>query len=82
MTAVTAPGGRRSLAGKLIGVAASRSQPGSRRRLAAFASAAREHVGTAAACAAADLGGFQVFHHGGWFVVAVSLVLLDFAVRG
>lgn len=37
---------------------------------------------TMAALAAMDLGAFQVWHHGGWFAVAVSVLALDFAVTG
>ena len=78
--AIPARGGR-SLLGKIgSAIGASRSQA-ARKRIAAAYAWTREHVTAIAALSAADLGGFQVFHHGGWFVVAASLVLLDIEVR-
>ncbi len=81
MATVTARGARPSLLGKLTSAARTR-KPGRPNRLAAFAAVAREHVVTAAALGAVDLG---VFHYGagpGWIVTGVSLLTLDFAVRG
>ena len=80
MATVTA-GSRPSLLGKLTSAARARA-PGRPGRLAAFAAVAREHIVTAAALGAVDLG---VFHYGagpGWIVTGLSLLTLDFAVRG
>lgn len=83
MVAATAPGARRSLLGLLLTVVLAWVKPRSRSRsVAAVVAAARQHVVTVAALAAMDLGAFQVWHHGGWFAVAASLFLLDFAVTG
>jgi len=77
----TAPGARRSLLGMAVSAVAARSK---RRggKLAAVAAEARKHVVTAAALASMDLGAFQVWHHGGWFAVCASLLLLHFEVTG
>lgn len=32
---------------------------------------------TFAACVAVTIGSFQIFHHGGWYVLAASLVYLE-----
>jgi hypothetical protein len=80
---MTAPRSRRSLIGTVAAVVAARVRSRSRpSRLGALAAQAREHVVTVAAFAAADLGAFEVWHHGGWFAVTVTLLALDFAVRG
>lgn len=81
MAAVTAPVTGRSLLGKLASAVAAR-RAAHPERLLAVAAKIREHAATAAACAAADLGGFQVFHHGGWFVLAASVIFLHFDVSG
>lgn len=85
MAAVTAGGGG-SLFGKLASVVAARKRVRPV-RLAAVAVRVREHIVTVAALGAFDLGGFQVHvpHLGagpGWLAVCVSLLALDFAVRG
>ena len=83
MVATTAPGSRRSLLGMLLTAVLAHFKPRARSlRIADVIAVARQHVMTAAALAAMDLGAFQVWHHGGWFAVAASLVLLDFAVTG
>jgi hypothetical protein len=79
----------RSLFGKARG-ALTALRPARPRRpavLAAVMAKAREHVVTAAALGAFDLGAFQVHipHLGaapGWAALGISLLLLDFAVRG
>lgn len=85
MTAV-AHGTRRpsgSLLGKLAAVVVSRGRhPGLRRRVAAAVAAAREHVVTVAALASVDVGAFHGSPVAGWVVAGVSLLALDFAVRG
>jgi hypothetical protein len=43
---------------------------------------AREHVLTAAALVSADLGAWHWGPGVGWIVTGVSLLALDFAVRG
>lgn len=83
MTAVTAPRSRRSLLGVLLTAVLAHFRPrGGSQRVADLVAAARKHVLTVAMLASMDLGGFQVFHHGGWFVLAASVALLDFAVTG
>jgi len=57
----------------------SRARTGRPSRLAA---AVQDHVMTFAALAAADIGGFLVLHRGGWFVLAASVFLADFQIRG
>ena len=82
VTAVTAERRpRRSLLGAVISVlhARSRTRSGRPSRLAA---ALQEHVLTFAMLGAADIGGFRVLHNGGWFILAVSLFLADFQIRG
>lgn len=88
MAAVTVPSGH-SLLGKASDALAARRTARGRRpsALAAFAARAREHVVTAAALASVDLGAFQVHvpHLGsapGWAALCMSLLALDFAVRG
>lgn len=86
VASTTAPGSRaarRSLLGMLLTTVLTYVKPrGGTRKVADLVAVAREHVLTVAALSAMDLGGFQVLHHGGWFVVAASLVMLDFAVTG
>ena len=83
MAVATAPGPRRSLLGMAIAAVAARAKPGRSRRIAELAARVREHVPTIAALAAANFGAFQVWHHGqGWFIVAASVVVLDWAVTG
>ena len=77
-TATLPAGGSRSLLGKLASAAAGKS-PALRRRIAALTAKARENVPTAAALAAATFGGFTVWHHGGWFVLAASITVMHFA---
>lgn len=83
MVATTAPGSRRSLLGMLLTLLLTRFKPlrGSR-KVADLVATVREHVVTIAALTAMDFGGFQVLHHGGWFFVAGSLLMLDLAVTG
>ena len=81
MAAVTA--GRQSLLGKASAavVARKRTRVGAG-RLAAAVTAAREHVMTFAALAAADIGAFHWGAGVGWLVTGASILALDFAVRG
>jgi hypothetical protein len=84
VTAATLQGAsRRSLVGKLGSVlgAGSRAK-GKPSRIAAALAVAREHVVTAAALAAVDIGAFHGCQVAGWVVTGVSLLALDFAVRG
>ena len=85
MAAVTA--GRQSLAGKAASYAAARKRTRvSAGTVAAAVAKAREHVVTFAALASVDLGAFHAPLHlggfAGWIVTGVSLLALDFAVRG
>ena len=81
MAAVTASG--RSLLGKTAaaGVARRRTRVAAG-KLAAAVAKAREHVVTFAALAAVDTGAFHICPAAGWIVTGVSLLALDFAVRG
>ncbi len=51
-------------------------------RAAALLAAVREHVVTAAALVSVDVGAFHGGQVAGWVVTGVSLLALDFAVRG
>jgi hypothetical protein len=51
-------------------------------RLAQAAALARQHVMTAAALAAMDLGAFHWGAGVGWVAAGLSLLALDFAVTG
>jgi roadblock/LC7 domain-containing protein len=80
MATAALPRGR-SLLGKASAIVAARKagKPG---RLAAVMAATREHVITFAALASADLGAWHWGPGVGWIVTGVSLLALDFAVRG
>lgn len=82
MAAVTA--GRQSLFGKTAArlTARQRTRTGRPGKLAAVAARAREHVMTAAALGAFDLGAFHWGPGVGWLVTGASLLALDFAVSG
>jgi hypothetical protein len=74
---------RRSLLGKIGSAVAARARAkGKGGRLAAALAVAREHVVTAAALTAVDIGAFHGCPVAGWVVTGVSLLALDFAVRG
>ena len=79
--AAVSVGRPRSLFGKVAAVVAARkrAKPG---RLAPVLAVAREHVLTAAALVAADLGAFHWGPGVGWLAVGGSLLALDFAARG
>jgi hypothetical protein len=80
--AIPAADGRPLLAKLASAIAVRSRSPRSRSRIATVVTAARQHVMTAAALTAADLGGFTVFHHGGWFVLGASILALHFDVAG
>jgi hypothetical protein len=85
MAAVTASAarGHRSLIGMVIAAVAARSRR--RGKSAAFTAGVarvREALPTLAALSAANLSAFQVWHHGGWFMVCASLLVADWAVTG
>lgn len=85
MTAATlqGAGGRRSLLGKLGPALTARARAkGKPSRLAAALAVAREHIVTAAALASMDFGAFHLTHGWGWFATGISVLALDFAVRG
>jgi len=71
----------RSLVSQLLAVLQV-AVPASRKFLAACVPAVREHVATFAAFAAVDYGAFTAWHHGGWIVLGVTLLLADFKIRG
>lgn len=81
MAAVAVAPGRRSLLGKVSAALSTRkrTRPG---RLAAVAAKAREHVVTVAALVSVDIGAFHGCQVAGWVVTGLSLLALDFAVRG
>ena len=76
MTAVTVRG-RRSLIGELAG-----ALPGVRSLAARILPLIREHAVSVAAFAAVDYGAFGLSRYAGWIVTGVSVLLLDFTVRG
>jgi len=86
VTAAALGAPRRSLIGKLGSAVAAHLQARGKIRAAAGVARAlsvlRENLMTFAALSAMDLGAFQVWHHGGWFAVAVSLIVADFAATG
>jgi hypothetical protein len=73
------PRGRRSLIGRL---AAAAGDGRARKAAAAVVAAAREHLPTLAAFAAVDYGAFQAAAAAGWIVTGVTVLLLDWKVRG
>ncbi len=85
MTAVPA---RRpvTLLGQILALLAVLNRPRDGRKAkvlaARMAVAAREHVTTAAAFASIDLGCFRASAVAGWIALGVSLLLLDYKVRG
>jgi hypothetical protein len=85
VTAATLQGAphRRSFIGKIGSAVAARARAkGKASKLAAALAVAREHVVTTAALASMDFGAFHLTHGWGWFAVGVSVLALDFAVRG
>jgi hypothetical protein len=76
MASAAVPGGR-SLVGSLIA-----SAPGFRRLAARVRPLIREHAGTVAAFTAVDYGAFGMSRYVGWIVTGVTILLLDFMVRG
>lgn len=79
MAAVAARGARRSLVGRLADTAGD----GRLGRLGALAAAAvREHLPTLAALGSVDYGAFRAAAAAGWIVTGVSVLLLDWKVRG
>ena len=79
--AAVAAGRPRSLLAKAYAAVAARKHA-KPVRVAAVVAVAREYVLTTAALAAADLGAFHWGPGVGWIVTGVSLLALDFAVRG
>jgi hypothetical protein len=78
-----APRARRSLVGTALAAAQSRLKRRARSdRLARALAVARQHVMTAAALAAMDLGAFHWGAGVGWVAAGLSLLALDFAVTG
>lgn len=83
MAAVTAGTRRpRSLLAKATSALASRKRTGKPGALTAVLAVAREHVVTFAALASVDFGAFHGGQIAGYVVTGVSLLALDFAVRG
>ena len=85
MAALTAPGSGRSLLRKAyvaVTDATSKRVKGKPGRVAAAVAVAREHVVTVAALVMVDIGAFHGGQIAGYVVTGVSLLALDFAVRG
>ena len=80
--AAVSVGRPRSLLAKASASVAARKRTGKPGRLTAVLAVAREHVLTAAALTAADLGAWHWGPGVGWIVTGASLLALDFAVRG
>ena len=72
--------------GQVLGFLAVLNRPRDGRKVKAFAQrvagAAREHVTTVAAFASIDLGCFRASAVAGWIVLGVSLLLLEWKIRG
>ena len=85
MAAVTA-GKPSTLVGQILALLVALNRPRSGKKARAFAArfavAAREHVTTVAAFTAIDLGAFQASVVAGWIVLGVSLLLVEYKVRG
>jgi hypothetical protein len=84
VTAATVPSATaQPLLGKIGAALRARARAkGNPSRIAAALATARAHTATIGALAAADFGGFTVWHHGGWFVLAASILALHFDVAG
>ena len=82
--AASAPGSGRSLFGKASAVLSARkkARTGKPSALTAALSVAREHVVTAAALVLVDVGAFHGGQIAGFVVTGLSVLALDFAVRG
>jgi len=81
VTAVTI-GRPRSLLAKATSAIASRKRTGKPSRLTAALAVAREHVVTFAALTLVDVGAFHGGQIAGYVVTGLSVLALDFAVRG
>lgn len=80
MAAVTAPSGRRSLVGAVLGAFEGRARR--QGRASKLVAAVRENVMTFAGLAAVDVGMFHLGTTAGWVAVGVSLFLADFKIQG
>lgn len=80
MSAVTAPGARRSLLGMVLGAVAARARR--KGRVPKLAAAVSEHAMTFAGLAAVDVGMFHLGAVQGWVAVGVSVLLADFKIQG
>ena len=72
---------QRSLLGQLLAALAV-ALPRFRGLLIAAVPAVREHMTAVAAFAAVDYGAFTAWHSGGWIMLGVSVLLLEFKIRG
>lgn len=72
----------RSLLAKATSAVTSRKRTGKPGRLTAVLAVAREHVVTFAALTLVDIGAFHGGQIAGWVVTGLSVLALDFAVRG
>lgn len=75
-----------TLIGQLLALLAALIRPRDGRRARALAgriaAAAREHVTTVAAFASIDLGCFRASMVAGWIALGVSLLLVEWKIRG
>lgn len=78
MTTASLPRSR-SLLGRVV---LSVRSPAARRMLLAVMVAAREHAASFAAFAAISYGAFQAATAAGWIVSGVSVLVLDWQIRG
>jgi hypothetical protein len=75
-----------TLVGQILAFLAALNKPRDGRKVKAFvlvlAGAAREHVTTVAAFGAIDFGCFRASPVAGWIALGVSLLIVEFKVRG
>jgi uncharacterized MAPEG superfamily protein len=71
-----------TLIGRLAALRVPRAGRRTRSLAARAAAAAREHATTLAAFAAVDLGAFEASRPAGWIVTGLSLLIVEWKVRG
>jgi hypothetical protein len=77
-----APARPRTLIGQIGALRVPRPGKRATTLAAVIGKAARDHLTTFAAFAALDLGCFEAWRPAGWMGVCVSLIVLDWKVRG
>ena len=81
MTTAAFPRRSRSLLGHLLAAVAV-AAPRLRGLIAQAVPLAREHMTAFVSFAAIDFGAFGIWHMGGWIALGVSLLLLEFKIKG